>query len=83
MALANKNSNLSVKKSKKFEESNTIEKNFIISNSFFARLKYPKYDAMATVKRGFQPYTPSNPAPAPPPPIIGAFSDAFSNAFNI
>jgi hypothetical protein len=81
MSLRDKNSTLGPKKisASNSNQKNTIETKFETSDYY--NLKYNKYDPTSTRSlAGF--LFSSTPTPNPPTPI-GAFSSAFSNAFNI
>lgn len=84
MSLKNKNSTLGPKKESNSNpnQKNTIETKF--RTSAFFNLKYVKYDPTSTRSLGESLFnstpTPNNPNPNP---TTGAFSSAFSSAFNI
>lgn len=93
MALVNKNSNLSSKITKKYyediatQQKSIIEKDFKANGSTLIPFRFEKYDPNSTrdIRR---PQTRSSVVDTtnqqfPDPPDLGAFSNAFSNAFDI
>jgi hypothetical protein len=87
MSLKNKNSDLGPKKIDPSNPNlkNTIETKF--NTSAFSNLKYIKYDPTSTQSLGGSTNILSRSIPAPDLPApdnsIGAFSNAFSSAFNV
>lgn len=82
MSLKNRNSDFGLKATNNSGQNlkNTIETK--LNTSIFSNLKYNKYDPTPTRRLGGSrnSLSPSTPAPDS---SVGAFSSAFSNAFNI
>jgi hypothetical protein len=82
MSLKNRNSDFGLKATNNSDQNlkNTIETK--LNTSIFSNLKYNKYDPTPTRRLGGSrnSLSPSTPAPDS---SVGAFSNAFSNAFNI
>ena len=87
MSLKNRNSDFGPKETNNSNQNlkNAIETKF--NTSAFSNLKYIKYDPTSTRSLGGSTNILSRSIPAPDLPApdnsIGAFSNAFSNAFNI
>jgi len=92
MALVKKNSNLSSKLIKKYyediatQQKSIIEKDFRTNGSTLIPFKFKKYDPNSTrIIRNLRTLTSvaNTNQQFPDPPDLGAFSRAFSNAFDI